>query len=369
MPVNSMETVEPQCAPGYFDFSQGKAYYWSCAFYCEGGKYYATAGCQCACLTHLQAAKLLEAATRPTADPTAQPTAQPTAEPSAGTTEEGATTAPGVSDGTILPTSPPVAATTQQAIVVITTFPVGEMGAGPQAPSVNDNPPPASAPTPPGSEEVPETPARTRVENVAMVGGAALGGLCVLGLLLAGGFGFRKREPRRDMPAITLYKPSDAAPSPAEPTFELTVAGRGSSSRASSKSSTGSQRALITDGPGSRRNSRESAGSLRSAGKATDAEALATASTNASNFSGVGSVNSSWAWGQNLQNDGTGSNHLGSRHLSPQRPRASSKCSTSSKPSRVEPEIVGERRERRASDSSNVSIRELEVPSWRRPTK
>jgi len=36
---------------GYNDVSGGSAFYWSCAFHCEGGPYYATEGCICACLT------------------------------------------------------------------------------------------------------------------------------------------------------------------------------------------------------------------------------------------------------------------------------------------------------------------------------
>eukprot|EP00913_Durusdinium_trenchii_P035212 g32942.t1 len=39
---------------GYSDVTNGQAYYWSCAHYCEGGKYYATKGCICACLTPKQ---------------------------------------------------------------------------------------------------------------------------------------------------------------------------------------------------------------------------------------------------------------------------------------------------------------------------
>ena len=36
---------------GYNDVSGGSAFYWSCAFHCEGGPHYATEGCICACLT------------------------------------------------------------------------------------------------------------------------------------------------------------------------------------------------------------------------------------------------------------------------------------------------------------------------------
>eukprot|EP00438_Fugacium_kawagutii_P005863 Skav213715 [mRNA] locus=scaffold2678:19699:25582:- [translate_table: standard] len=42
---------------GYNDVSGGSAYYWSCAFYCDGGQYYATEGCVCACLTPAQEAE------------------------------------------------------------------------------------------------------------------------------------------------------------------------------------------------------------------------------------------------------------------------------------------------------------------------
>ena len=41
---------------GYNDVSGGSAYYWSCAFHCEGGQYFATEGCICACLTPAQEA-------------------------------------------------------------------------------------------------------------------------------------------------------------------------------------------------------------------------------------------------------------------------------------------------------------------------
>lgn len=44
-------TVAPRCKPGYKDVTNGQAFYWSCAFHCEGGAYYATTGCVCACLT------------------------------------------------------------------------------------------------------------------------------------------------------------------------------------------------------------------------------------------------------------------------------------------------------------------------------
>lgn len=48
---DSNEKVVPQCKAGYNDVSGGSAFYWSCAFHCEGGPYYATEGCICACLT------------------------------------------------------------------------------------------------------------------------------------------------------------------------------------------------------------------------------------------------------------------------------------------------------------------------------
>lgn len=49
-------TVAPRCKPGYKDVTNGQAFYWSCAFHCEGGAYYATTGCVCACLTAEQEA-------------------------------------------------------------------------------------------------------------------------------------------------------------------------------------------------------------------------------------------------------------------------------------------------------------------------
>ena len=49
-------TTTPRCKPGYKDVTNGQAFYWSCAFHCEGGAYYATTGCMCACLTAEQEA-------------------------------------------------------------------------------------------------------------------------------------------------------------------------------------------------------------------------------------------------------------------------------------------------------------------------
>ena len=48
---DSVEVVAPRCRPGYVDVTGGQAFYWSCAFHCEGGPYYAAASCMCACLT------------------------------------------------------------------------------------------------------------------------------------------------------------------------------------------------------------------------------------------------------------------------------------------------------------------------------
>lgn len=50
----------PNCDQGYVDVSNGNAYFWSCAFFCDGGKYYAQANCMCACLTPEQAARAEE---------------------------------------------------------------------------------------------------------------------------------------------------------------------------------------------------------------------------------------------------------------------------------------------------------------------
>ena len=46
---DSTNLFEPQCKPGYVDVTGGQAYYWSCAFYCEGGAYFSTPFCRCAC--------------------------------------------------------------------------------------------------------------------------------------------------------------------------------------------------------------------------------------------------------------------------------------------------------------------------------
>lgn len=54
--LQSGTTVVPRCKPGYKDVTNGQAFYWSCAFHCEGGAYYATTGCACACLTAEQEA-------------------------------------------------------------------------------------------------------------------------------------------------------------------------------------------------------------------------------------------------------------------------------------------------------------------------
>ena len=41
----------PQCGPGYRDVTAGNAYYpWSCAATCEGGRWFATSDCFCACV-------------------------------------------------------------------------------------------------------------------------------------------------------------------------------------------------------------------------------------------------------------------------------------------------------------------------------
>ncbi|CAE7214457.1 unnamed protein product, partial [Symbiodinium microadriaticum] len=55
---DSDEAVAPRCLPGYVDVTGGQAFFWSCAFHCDGGQYYATAGCMCACLTPEQRDRL-----------------------------------------------------------------------------------------------------------------------------------------------------------------------------------------------------------------------------------------------------------------------------------------------------------------------
>ncbi|CAE7643896.1 unnamed protein product [Symbiodinium sp. CCMP2592] len=51
-------TVVPNCRQGYIDVTGGKAFPWTCAFYCEGGQNFATASCLCACLTQEQIDRL-----------------------------------------------------------------------------------------------------------------------------------------------------------------------------------------------------------------------------------------------------------------------------------------------------------------------
>ena len=58
--LQSGSTVRPACRPGYKDVTNGQAYTWSCAFHCEGGPYYATAGCSCACMTPEQEERWLD---------------------------------------------------------------------------------------------------------------------------------------------------------------------------------------------------------------------------------------------------------------------------------------------------------------------
>eukprot|EP00439_Symbiodinium_sp_Y106_P069272 s1728_g11.t3 len=55
---DSEEAVAPRCLPGYVDVTGGQAFFWSCAFHCDGGQYYATASCMCACLTPEQRDRL-----------------------------------------------------------------------------------------------------------------------------------------------------------------------------------------------------------------------------------------------------------------------------------------------------------------------
>jgi len=344
MRVNSMDLVVPTCEAGYVDITHGKAYYWSCAFYCDGGKHFATTGCICACLPPALAKSFLESTTTTTA--------------AAATSQANTVSSPPAEDGTGTTVSPTSSTTTWP--TPVTGFPVGGAGGESQIPGVDDGYTPSSPETPQapgkGTEEdadgEDEWSRNVDIETIVLVAGAAIGGLCVLALVAMcfSGLG-RRKEKDKTAPAITLYKPRDAAP---ELVFDANVPGK-PSSRASSKSSVGSQRALLPSELGSSRaSSRGSAGSLREAGSAK--EDPSTQSTTV-DYSGVGSVNSSWAWGQGQ--DATASNHL-----TPQRPRAGCSSSrSSSKQSRVQPS------DRRSSDASGLSIRDLEVPSWRRPTK
>ncbi|CAE7539746.1 unnamed protein product [Symbiodinium natans] len=71
--AEDFSTVVPSCRPGYIDVTGGKAYQWTCAFYCEGGQNFATKSCLCACLTQEQIEKLgLSASTTSTANYAAQ---------------------------------------------------------------------------------------------------------------------------------------------------------------------------------------------------------------------------------------------------------------------------------------------------------
>ncbi|CAE7921043.1 unnamed protein product [Symbiodinium sp. KB8] len=297
--LDSIEVVVPVCEPGYKDRTGGKAFHWSCAHHCEGGPNYATAQCQCACLTAEQIAELEATTTTTTSKEPPTTTSIPIASGS----------------GTLIPTGGP--ATTPPPVTGVSGFPVGDLNSGGPRPGGPGRGSGGGTPAPDmeGNETAQEREQRDRtsVETVAAVGGAAIAGLCLLSLLILVCCGLRRRKQvsPETAPSITLYKPKEAAP---EPSYEVTVPGR-ASSRASSKSSVGSNQFLIGGGSrkASRTSSKNSSGSSRSAGQATDLDdALANGGSSA-NVSGRNSI-SSWTWGQ--RND-----RPSATHLTPQRSR------------------------------------------------
>lgn len=108
---DSNDKVVPQCKAGYNDVSGGSAFYWSCAFHCEGGPYYATEGCICACLTPEQETAWRGMVTTLPASPFSPVDETPRA------------------PGEILVTPPP--ATTRRPVVPVSEIPVGEIDSDP----------------------------------------------------------------------------------------------------------------------------------------------------------------------------------------------------------------------------------------------
>ncbi|CAJ1404690.1 unnamed protein product [Effrenium voratum] len=197
---DSMETMTPQCKPGYVDITGGQAYHWSCGFYCEGGQYFSTANCICACQTPEVAEKLQDAVPAPLETQAPMP----------------------LQPGGIIVTAPP--SPTAAPSVPVHEIPVGELG------DTNWNPPPTLGLDYMGGVQTPAPqPAATNTQEsmdwtvvLSAIGAALVVIVCgvVLCINWPGDCLKRKRTTTpfkfAETPAVTMHVPSHACPQPFE---------------------------------------------------------------------------------------------------------------------------------------------------------
>ncbi|CAK9100487.1 unnamed protein product [Durusdinium trenchii] len=320
--TDSQRLVQAQCKPGYSDVTNGQAYYWSCAHYCEGGKYYATKGCICACLTPKQEEVWLA---------------------SGGVAGSADGEADGSTDvGRILVTPLP-RTTTVQDRGPVQPIPIGELNGGEWhgSPSVVEGPIlPSRWATTSGAPDVESEDTGLDLMLLSLLGAGCIVAVAVLGLVcfnwrtLLGSCTKKKRESPKvfaQSPVLQLHLPKDLCP---QPVINLDL-----SSRRSSKTSEG---AIATTGPAavapsSRRSSKASGVSVAVASARPERNLLKPPPardyipSDVSTCSGVSSAESLQSWAHRVEKPHSGSS---GRQLTPEPKGSRSSSRRSSRSSR-----------------------------------
>jgi len=176
--------------------TNGHAFYWSCAFYCEGGSYYATTGCQCACMT---------------------PEQETTWQQNGGTSQ---TPNPGnVSSAVDVVTRPPES--TRAPYIPVVEIPVGEFGGESNwvPPKQSYTMPPTPSTPPPEDTEDPAD-SQMHLGMLALLFGGVVICTAIVGLFCFN-WGHLQRQFRREKvrkwaetPVLSLHQPVEQCPQP-----------------------------------------------------------------------------------------------------------------------------------------------------------
>ncbi|CAE7393018.1 unnamed protein product [Symbiodinium natans] len=266
---DSTAAVAPQCRPGYVDVTGGKAYFWSCAFYCEGGPYFATTGCLCACMRPEQAELVASQGKLPTGDIAS------------------ATSPPGVFVTTRRPE-------TTRAHVPVQETPIGELAETWEQPSVGGGyiaPPRPS--TTAGPQASPSSDGSFSLTVAALICGGVLVAGAATALICLCWMGSKPRKSKpdfrfADIPAVTIHTPAEQCPQPSGPY-------KTPHTRTSSKTSTASTSSARSMISGSRASSR---GSWASGYPSEWSQAASVAGSSVG--SGRSSVENTTLWAQRL---------------------------------------------------------------------
>eukprot|EP00438_Fugacium_kawagutii_P019854 Skav227949 [mRNA] locus=scaffold146:581915:582928:+ [translate_table: standard] len=283
--TSNVRTVVPRCKPGYNDVTSGRAFRWSCAFHCEGGEYYATTGCACACQT---------------------PTQEAIWRASGGA----AVVSPGnASSGRIWVTEPPTA--TRAPFIPVSHFSIGETGGEIERwippPRENYYAPTSDLTTPAPSGESKDDPrshlvALALLFSAIVVCTACIGVVCFNWGTLVKWFKKRGQKPKVaivEPPVFNLQLPQQKCP---QPVVDVRI-----SSLASGRNSTSSHGSRVLQAGSSKLSKQSSISATPSVQK--DTRGLlkppqdlqihsATVSTCSGNLSDTSSVNSQTVWAQ-----------------------------------------------------------------------